>query len=343
MAALPSIDVSCVRGTDIAAKRRAAADLDRAARELGFLVVTGHGVSDALFGEAMDLARAFFALPEEAKRRCARPSREESRGYAAMGGEALGKSLGAQAAFDLKETFAIGPIDTYPAAALGEHAYPHYTPNVWPGALPRLRVVWETYYREMRRVADELLRLLAIALDQAEDLLVAKTGHCYSNLRAQHYPALAEAPRPGQLRAGAHTDYGAVTVLRGDSGADGLQIETAPGQWRDVSFPDDAYVVNLGDQLAMWSNDRWRSTLHRVVVPPGAGSRARLSLGFFHMPDAAATIECLPNCAGPDRPARYPPISAGWHKRLKFAMANGLDDVIAMAPESARRAAAAAR
>lgn len=339
---LPLIDIACVRGTDADAKRRAATELDDAARGLGFLAVVGHGVPDALFDAAMDAAREFFALPESEKRACARPSREESRGYAAMGGEALGKSLSAQAVHDLKETFAIGPIDAFAPELLGEHAYPHYTPNVWPERVPRMRPVWEAYYREMWRMADDLLRLLAIALDQPETMLVAKTGRCYSNLRAQHYPALAVPPRPGQLRAGAHTDYGALTVLRGDSGEGGLQVESAPGIWRDVTFPDGAYVVNLGDQLAMWSNDRWRSTLHRVAVPAADADRARgrLSLGFFHMPDADATIECLPNCAGPERPAKYPPISAGWHKRLKFAMANGLDDVVAMAPDSARRAVA---
>lgn len=342
---LPLIDVSCVRGSDAGAKRAAASALDAAARELGFLAVVGHGVPDRLFASAMDEARAFFALPETAKRACARPSREESRGYAAMGGEALGKSLGAEAAYDLKETFAIGPIDTYAPEELGEHAYPHYTPNVWPAELPRLRAVWEAYYRQMQRLADDLLRLLAIALDQPENMLVAKTGRCYSNLRAQHYPPLAAPPQTRQLRAGAHTDYGAVTVLRGETNADGLQVEVADGEWRDIVFPEGAYVVNLGDQLAMWSNDRWRSTLHRVAVPEDAATRGRgrLSLGFFHMPDAAATIECLPNCATPERPPRYPPISAGWHKRLKFAMANGLDDVVASAPESARRAVAAWR
>jgi isopenicillin N synthase-like dioxygenase len=340
MTDLPLIDISGVRGGDRAAKRRAAQALDDAAKEIGFLAIVGHGVDETLFVDAMDVSREFFALPEEAKRACARPSREESRGYAAMGGEALGKTLSGAAIHDLKETFAIGPIDEFPAVLLGDHAYPHYTPNVWPNAVPRMRRVWEAYYREMWRVADDLLRLLAIALDQPEAMLVDKTDHCYSNLRAQHYPPLAAPPAPGQLRAGAHTDYGAVTVLRGDAGAAGLQVESSPGVWRDVRFPKDAYVVNLGDQLAMWSNDRWRSTLHRVLVPTDEAARAngRLSLGFFHMPNADAVIECLPNCATQARPPRYPPISAGWHKRLKFAMANGLADIVAQAPESARRA-----
>ena len=342
MGDLPLIDISGVRKGDAAAKRRAALALDDAAKEIGFLAVVGHGVDDALFADAMGVAREFFALPDDVKRACARPSREESRGYAAMGGEALGKTRAGAAAHDLKESFAIGPIDVFPVDLLGDQAYPHYTPNVWPDAVPRMRGVWETYYREMWRVADDLLRLLAIALDQPEAMLVDKTDHCYSNLRAQHYPPLANPPALGQLRAGAHTDYGAVTVLRGDAGAAGLQVETKPGEWRDISFPKDAYVVNLGDQLAMWSNDRWRSTLHRVLVPAAEAGRreGRLSLGFFHMPNADAVIECLPNCASAARPAKYPPISAGWHKRLKFAMANGLTDIVAQAPDSARQAVA---
>lgn len=340
MSDLPLIDISCVGSGDMGAKRRVALALDDAARNIGFVAVVGHRVDDGLFGDAMAVARAFFALPDASKRACARPTREESRGYSAIGGEALGKTRSGGAIHDLKETFAIGPVDAFPAALLGDHAYPHYTPNVWPQAVPRMRSVWEAYYREMWRVADELLRLFAIALDQPESMFVDKTDHCYSNLRAQYYPPLAVPPAPGQLRAGAHTDYGAVTVLRGDAGAAGLQVETRPGEWRSVRFPKDAYVVNLGDQLAMWSNDRWRSTLHRVLAPVEEAERAsgRLSLGFFHMPNADALIECLPNCATPSRPARYPPISAGWHKRLKFAMANDLADVVAQAPESARQA-----
>ena len=337
---LPVIDIGTARRGDARARRAAAAQIDRAARETGFFAVSGHGFSTALYRDACEAVLEFFALPLQDKRRCSRPSREESRGYAAMGGESLAQSLGAVAPHDLKESFAIGPVDHWPASMLGEFAYPHYTPNVWPEHPARLQPVWERYYRESWRLADELLRLLALGLGAPEDSLVAHTGHCYSNLRAQHYPPVTGVPAPGQLRAGAHTDYGAITVLRGDPGVSGLEVETVDGAWMPVSFVEDTFVVNLGDQLAMWSNDVWRSTLHRVVVPDDATSRARgrLSLGFFHMPDADATIDCLPQCSSPERPRRYPPVSAGWHKRLKFALANGLADVVAAAPEEARRA-----
>lgn len=337
---IPVIDIAAARRGDLQARRSAAHAIDRAARDIGFFTVAGHGVADALYREACDAVLEFFARPLDEKRRYGRPTREESRGYAAMGGEALGKSLGAQAPFDLKESFAIGPVDRWPDSVLGEYAYPHYTPNRWPEHPARLREVWERYYREQWRLADDILRLLALGLGAPEDCLVRLTDHCYSNLRAQYYPPVATPPAPGQLRAGDHTDYGAITVLRGDPSVSGLQVQTTDRAWLPVTFVADTFVVNLGDQLAMWSNDVWRSTLHRVVVPDDAAARAqgRLTLGFFHMPNADATIECLPQCSGPDRPRRYPPVSAGWHKRLKFAMANHLDDVVAMAPESARRA-----
>lgn len=337
---IPVIDLAAALRGDAGARRAAAGAIDRAARGIGFFAVAGHGVPAALEHDARAAVLEFFAQPLADKLRVSRPSPEESRGYAGIGGEGLARGLGGEAPHDLKESFAIGPVDSWPATVLGEHAYPHYTPNVWPERPARLRAVWERYYRAQWRLADEILELLALGLGVPEDTLVAFTDHCYSNLRAQYYPPLTDAPAPGQLRAGAHTDYGAITVLRGDAGVSGLEVQSVAGDWQAVTFVEDTYVINLGDQLAMWSNDVWRSTLHRVVVPDDEPSRTvgRLTLGFFHMPNADATIACLPHCSGPDRPARYPPLSAGWHKRLKFALSNGLADVVAAAPESARRA-----
>jgi isopenicillin N synthase-like dioxygenase len=186
------------------------------------------------------------------------------------------------------------------------------------------------YYRHARRLADDILRVFAVALDLPEGWFLDKTDNCYSMMRAQHYPALAAPPEPGRLCAGAHTGYGAVTVLRGDDAPGGLQVQRADGDWIDVGFLAGGYLVHLGDQLTMWSNDRWRSTLHRVVIPPSEalGTR-RLSIGFFHVPIADAVIECLPNCSGPDNPPEYPPVTSGNHKRGKFARANGLVPITA--------------
>ena len=140
-----------------------------------------------------------------------------------------------------------------------------------------------------------------------------------------NYPAPAAPPEPGQLRAGAHTDYGTLTILRAENVVGGLQVQTRAGEWVDVSVPPEAFVVNLGDMLMRWTNDRWRSTLHRVVNPPlsaGAASR-RQSLAFFHNPNPDALIECLPNCCDADHPAQYAPITAGAFIAEKAAKAYG--------------------
>ena len=126
---------------------------------------------------------------------------------------------------------------------------------------------------------------------------------------ALNYPSLDHEPPAGQLRAGAHSDYGSVTILRAEPGSSGLQIEAPDGSWVEVPVAPDAFVVNVGDLLARWSNDRWASTLHRVV-PDG---RRRQSLAFFHLPNWDAVIECVPG-----EPPRHAPVIAGEHLMRKF-------------------------
>ena len=126
-------------------------------------------------------------------------------------------------------------------------------------------------------------------------------------------------PAPGQIRAGAHTDYGAVTILLPDN-VPGLQVLGRGGAWLDVSAPPSTFVCNIGDLMQHWTNDRWISTMHRVVNPPreaAAGNR-RLSIPFFHQPNYDALIECLPTCCGPDNPARYEAVTSGQHRLTKF-------------------------
>jgi isopenicillin N synthase-like dioxygenase len=118
---------------------------------------------------------------------------------------------------------------------------------------------------------------------------------------------------------GAHTDYGIVTVLHADQ-VPGLEIVGPDGDWHGVVPPDGAFLVNLGDLLAQWTNDRWRSTLHRVTPPPSMvdGPAVRRSMAFFHDGNYDAVIECLPTCASPDNPSRYPPVVAGEHLMAKL-------------------------
>jgi isopenicillin N synthase-like dioxygenase len=171
----------------------------------------------------------------------------------------------------------------------------------------------------MEVLAARLMRIFAMALDLDEDFFRDKTDRHISGIRANHYPEQIEPPRPGQIRAGAHTDYGAVTVLLPDA-VPGLQVLSRQGEWVDVTAPAGAFVCNIGDLMQRWTNDRWISTMHRVVNPPrevAAGNR-RLSIPFFHQPNYDAPIECLPSCCGPDNPPRYRPVTSGQHRLTKF-------------------------
>ena len=127
-------------------------------------------------------------------------------------------------------------------------------------------------------------------------------------------PPLDAAPRAGELRAGAHTDYGTLTILRLDA-EPGLQVQTPDGSWADVEAPDGALVVNIGDLMQRWSNDRWRSTMHRVVVPPGRQDQRRLTMPFFYNANWDPRVECI---VADGTSPRHEPVLAGAHLMEKF-------------------------
>jgi isopenicillin N synthase-like dioxygenase len=317
---VPVIDVAPFRDGTSCGKRRTATEVGRACEAIGFFTIVGHGVPRPLVQQMTDVCREFFDLPLAEKLQVKRPRPEQSRGYLGVGDEHLSYSLGG-AVTDLKEFFAIGPIDVpdedyYTCAA----AYPSFAPNVWPARPASFRATWTAYYRAMERLAADVMRMFALALDLPEDFFRSRTDRHISGLRAINYPDQPEAPGPGQLRAGAHSDYGAVTILRAENAPGGLQVQTRQGAWVDVEAVPDAFVLNLGDLMMHWTNDRWVSTLHRVVNPPrdrALGSR-RQSLVFFHQPNYDAVIDCLPGCASPDNPPRYQPVTSGEHRLRKF-------------------------
>jgi isopenicillin N synthase-like dioxygenase len=235
-------------------------------------------------------------------------------GYSPIDTEALNRSIGGDAAPDAKETFNIGPIDA-PPRPIEQMDDPDeravYAPNLWPRALPSLRPAAERYYRAMAKLSSHLMEGFALALDLPGDTFEPLIDQHASALRLAHYPTLDGAGSlDGRFRAGAHTDYGTLTVLWTD-GEPGLQVLTEDG-WIDVEAVDGGLIVNLGDLLARWTNDRWRSTMHRVVQ---RGDGRRLSIPFFHNANWDAHIECI---VGPKETARYPPITAGRHLMDKF-------------------------
>src|SRR2546422_811604 len=148
-----------------------------------------------------------------------------------------------------------------------------------------------------------------------EALSSDKAAGAVGTTRLNYSPAPARLPTPGQLRAGAHTDYGGFTILSGEDVPGGLQVRTRNGRWVDVATTPTRFVVNIGDLLMRWTNDRWLSNMHRVVNPPAGAGRPRLSIAFFNHPNYDVTIECLAS----QGPPRHPPVRSGDYRDLKYA------------------------
>ncbi|HZX54782.1 MAG TPA: 2-oxoglutarate and iron-dependent oxygenase domain-containing protein [Ilumatobacteraceae bacterium] len=298
-----------------------AVEFDAVCREVGFFQIINHGFPTEVADAAWDAATAFFDLPLADRMSVARPSGGYPYGYIPIAEETLTRSLGGESAPDLKEVFNVGPIDSpgRPFADPGEAEV--YSPNLWPTALPELRATWEPYYREMLKLSSRLMSLFALGLELPSNYFEPYIDTSPSALRAVNYPEQAHAPSPGQLRAGAHTDYGTLTILRQDDAPGGLEVRSPnENRWVPIPIVPDAFVINVGDLLARWTNDRWRSTLHRVVNPDVGETRStrRQSMPFFHNANYHSVVACLPTCFEPGQQPKYPPVTAGVHLMTKF-------------------------
>lgn len=291
----------------------APAAIDEACERAGFLTIVNHDVPAAVVDGAWATARAFFDLPLAEKLTVAMPYAGYPYGYSPLAGETLAKSLGNGGAPDLKESFAIGPVVRPTHTITDPDEAFAWSENLWPAALPELQPAWSAYFTEVGELAARLMRLMALALHLPEHHFDPMIDRHTSAMRSLNYPPRGEVA-DGQFGASAHTDYGTLTILLADPVQGGLQVQDAQGGWHDVAAEPGSFVVNLGDAMARWTNDRWRSTMHRVLVPSGR----RQSIAFFHNANWDAVIECLPTCLGEgDRP-RYAPIEAGPHLMQKF-------------------------
>jgi isopenicillin N synthase-like dioxygenase len=323
---LPIIDLAAFERGDSGERGRIAAAVDAACRDIGFLLVAGHGVPDDAIAGIHDVSADFFARSLAYKQTMAVAANHDL-GWKGQGASYLAETLtpdqAGPKAGDWKESFGMGPVSAPAALSAQERTY--FAPNVFPDSPDGFGAAYRGYYGHMERVAAAILRIFALSLDLGADFFDDKTDRHTSVLAVHHYPAQLTAPAPGQIRAGAHTDFGAITILHTGDNPGGLQIQDRAGVWQDVVPTPDLFVVNIGDLMAQWTNDRWVSTLHRVVNPPAARTHlARQSVTFFHQPNCHAAIECLPTCAGPGNPARYQPVSAGDHLSMKLARLRGL-------------------
>lgn len=278
------------------------ADLGAACRNTGFFLLTGHNISQNLRNQVFAAAAAFFALPLDAKQPLSILMNPHNRGWAMQGVERLDETSDVP---DRKEAFNIGlemPADD-PRLLRGE-AFRGL--NIWPD-LDGFRETMLAYFEAAHHLGIGLMRAVARDLELHPQYFDLDFDAPMATLRLLSYPAAPDAS--GGLGAGAHTDYGALTLLATD-GTAGLQVRGKDGTWLDVPHVADALVINIGDCLMRWTNDIYASTPHRVVPPP----RARQSIAFFLDPNPDSMISALPGTGVP----RYAPILAADYLRSRL-------------------------
>ncbi|WP_043307789.1 2-oxoglutarate and iron-dependent oxygenase domain-containing protein [Pseudomonas sp. ML96] len=309
MNTLPIIDIAPLYQDDQAAKLAVARQIDHACREWGFYYIKGHPIPDSRIAELKAAAVDFFARPAEEKLRIDITQTAHHRGYGAIATEQLDPSKPS----DLKETFDMGfHMDAEHPDVLAGKALrgPNRHPQIAGWA-----ALMQQHYLDMHELSLTLLRAMAEALGIEEDFFDQRFADPISVFRMIHYPPRQTASSAEQQGAGAHTDYGCVTLLYQDN-AGGLQVQDVRGEWIDAPPVEGTYVVNIGDMMARWSNDRYKSTPHRVISPLGVD---RYSMPFFAEPHPDTEISCLPGCFDASNPPKYAPISCSDYMLSRFA------------------------
>jgi isopenicillin N synthase-like dioxygenase len=319
-APFPVIDLARFEQAGAAERRKHASEVDEICRHTGFLALANHGVAQEIIDDVWSKAQAFFDLPAEQKQRAKAPYPGYPYGYLGPELESLAKSRNVDAPADLKESFNGGPRSPPDGMNDPEALAFCYAATIWPDKPDGFVEAWRAYYSALEDLAARVMKLFAQALQLPEDYFASFIDAPISALRALNYPEQTMAPKPGQLRAGAHTDYGSLTILLPQEGSKGLEIATRDGAWIAVPPIPGAFVINIGDLMQRWTNDRWVSTLHRVVnpAPEDGGGARRQSLAFFHQPNWFAEIKCLEACLAPGEQPKYQPALSGPYLMSKF-------------------------
>ena len=316
-ATIPVIDLSAFLSGSKDERNAIGETVDQICSSIGFLIIKNHRIENVIVDRAWSTAEAFFDLSLEKKMQVHPADPECPRGYFPPQSETLAKSRGVDTPPDRKETFSSGALLAPDGISNAEYLDFFYGQNNWPFEPTGFRDAWVAYYHSMERLGATVMQLFAAALDLPDDYFARFHTHHISALRANHYPPVTNVPLPDQERAGAHSDYGSVTILRPDPVVGGLEIKLPSGKWLAAPMIKDTFIINIGDMLARWTNDRWVSTLHRVVDPE-TSNKPRLSIAYFQVPNFDAVIECIPTCVATGEKEKYSPVDAGPYLMGRF-------------------------
>ena len=299
---IPSVDLSDFLSDDESKRNKFVEELGAAYEGIGFVAVRNHQISDELIEKLYDRIKAFFALPEEIKKKYNIPGIGGQRGYTPFGQEhAKGKTAG-----DLKEFWHFGQFvdDNDPIKE-------EYPDNVHVAEISDFFDTGKEAYQTFEATGRHLLRAIAIHLGLDENYFNPHIHNGNSILRPIHYPPITGEIEEGAVRAGAHEDINLITLLVGAS-ADGLQVLNKKNEWVSVTEIQNHIVVNVGDMLQRLTNNKLKSTTHRVINPPKElMGTSRYSVPFFLHPRSDMPLNCLPSCIDENNPRKYDDITAG--------------------------------
>ena len=305
---IPSVDLADFLSDDPARKQRFVDQIGTAYEEIGFVSLKNHFLKDELVEKLYEQVKAFFALPLETKQQYEIEGLGGQRGYISFGEEhAKGRKKG-----DLKEFWHFGQEPDEDANLIEE-----YPENVHVNELPEFNPTGMEAYRMLEKTGIYVLRALALYIGVDEHYFDHWASNGNSILRPIHYPPITEEP-DGAVRAGAHGDINLITLLMGAS-TGGLQVLRKDGEWIDAIPNEDELVINVGDMLERHTNNKLRSTIHRVVNPPKEQwDQPRYSIPFFMHPRSDMRLDCMPECVDADHPKAFDDITAGefLHERL---------------------------
>jgi isopenicillin N synthase-like dioxygenase len=284
---IPVIDFTGLTVGDLALRRATATSMREAFEDFGFIYLKNHGVSQSVVDELFAQGISFFDLSQAAK--------AQAGGYRGAGLSGLDPTKPT----DVKERFR-APYDS------------DLPPGYWPKRPPKFREAISVFHEAGLLVLRQVMHGVASSLGLPEEYFDAAHEPHSGAVMLLHYPPITESLLPGQLRSGAHTDFGTMTLLFHHGSAEGLEIQRPDGSWLHASSIPGAAIVNVGDLLTHWTNGQLRSVLHRVVPPQGeATQRSRYSATLFYEPRHEVVISCLEPCQSPTKPPLYPPITAG--------------------------------
>jgi isopenicillin N synthase-like dioxygenase len=291
------IDLGLDRPHDPVARAAAARAIGQACATRGFFVATGHGVPRSTITSVGDVASQFFRQPDEIK-----------------------NALSAEPGDPLQRGFTRGAIEVFSLSRLGE---PEHVirpgdvnpvllrPNRWPSSSPGFREACLAYYAAVETLAVEVTRLFALALELPQAWFDDKFDNHMTQLAVNHYQPTVAGVGDREFRNDPHQDWGTLTLLHQGDSYGGLQILGETGRWLDIPSDPGSFIVQIGDLMARWTNDRWVSAVHRVAQPPlEYAHRERISLAFFYQPNHDSVIECIPTCAAESDPPRHPAVTS---------------------------------